>query len=113
MINGVKQFTGRIRPKTKAEILASLLLGAMVFPLLAPPRASAQTPPGLKLQLYAGLSITGAVGTVYSVEYVTDLSQSNDWHCLEFLQPPASPYLWTDKSASATGQRIYRTVMFA
>jgi formylglycine-generating enzyme required for sulfatase activity len=76
-------------------------------------RAPAQTPPGLDLQLYAGLSITGAVGTVYAIEYVTDLAQTNSWRCLEFLQPPASPYLWADKSAPATGQRFYRAVVFA
>ena len=81
--------------------------------LAVAPRASAQTPPGLNLQLYAGLSITGAVGTVYSIEYVTDLAQTNSWRCLEFLQPPASPYLWTDKSAPATGQRFYRAGVFA
>ena len=81
--------------------------------LAVAPQASAQTPPGLGLQLYAGLSITGAVGTVYSVEYVTDLAQTNSWDCLEFLQPPASPYLWADKSAPATGQRFYRAVVFA
>lgn len=74
------------------------------------PWASAQTPPVLGLQLYAGLTITGAVGTVYSVEYVTDLAQTNSWRCLEFLQLPASPYLWADKSAPATGQRFYRAV---
>jgi len=88
------------------------------------PRASAQTPVGLDLQLYAGLSITGAVGTVYSIECVTDLAQTNDasaWRCLEFLQVPASPYLWTDKSSPATGlpgggqagRRFYRAVVFA
>jgi formylglycine-generating enzyme required for sulfatase activity len=81
--------------------------------LAVAPRAPAQTPPGLNLQLYAGLSITGAVGTVYSVEYVTDLAQTNSWRCLEFLQPPASPYLWADKSAPATGQRFYRAAVFA
>ncbi len=73
------------------------------------PRASAQTPAELDLQLYAGLTITGAVGTVYSIEYVTDLAQTNNanaWRCLEFLQLPASPYLWADKSASATGRRF-------
>ena len=77
------------------------------------PRAAAQTPAGLELQLYAGLSITGAVGTVYSIEYVTDLAQTNNasaWRCLEFLQLPASPYLWADKSAPATGKRFYRAV---
>lgn len=75
-------------------------------------RTSAQTPPGLDLQLYAGLSITGAVGTVYSVEYVTDLAQTNSWRCLEFLQLPASRYLWADKSTPATRQRFYRAVQF-
>jgi formylglycine-generating enzyme required for sulfatase activity len=80
--------------------------------LAVAPRAVAQTPPGLNLKLYAGLSITGAVGTVYSVEYVTDLAQTNSWRCLEFLQPPASPYLWADQSAPATGQRFYRAVVF-
>jgi formylglycine-generating enzyme required for sulfatase activity len=75
------------------------------------PRASAQTAAGLSIQIYAGLSITGTVGTVYSVEYVTDLAQTNTpsaWRCLEFLQLPANPYLWADKSAPATGQRLYR-----
>jgi hypothetical protein len=38
------------------------------------PRASAQTPAQLDIQKYAGLTITGAVGTVYSIEYVTDLA---------------------------------------
>jgi formylglycine-generating enzyme required for sulfatase activity len=77
------------------------------------PQSWAQTPAGLNIQTYAGLTITGAVGTVYSVEYVTDLAQTNTpsaWRCLEFLQPPASPYLWADRSAPATGQRFYRAV---
>ncbi len=75
---------------------------------------SAQTPPVLNLQLYAGLSITGAVGTVYSIQYVTDLAQTNNasaWRSLEFLRLPTSPYLWTDKSGPATGRRFYRAMV--
>ena len=75
--------------------------------------AIAQTPGELDIQTYAGLSITGAVGTVYSVEYVTNLARattSNGWRCLEFLQLLASPYLWTDRSAPAVGRRFYRAV---
>ena len=72
------------------------------------PRASAQTPPGLSLQLYAGLSITGAVGTVYSVEYVADLAQTNDWRCPTFLQLPATNYLWFGPTTSATGKPFHR-----
>jgi formylglycine-generating enzyme required for sulfatase activity len=53
---------------------------------------------------------------VYSFEYVTDLAQTNNasaWRCLEFLQLPASPYLWADKSVPASGQRFYRAAVFA
>lgn len=75
--------------------------------------AFAQMPAGLDIQVYAGLTITGAVATVYSVEYVADLGQTNDWRCLEYLQLPASPYHWADKSAPARGKRFYRAVAMA
>jgi formylglycine-generating enzyme required for sulfatase activity len=76
--------------------------------------APAQSPSSLGGQLYLGLTITGAVGTVYSIESATDVSQTNpgNWRCLGFLQQPASPYLWTDKSAPAAGHRFYRAVAF-
>src|ERR1041384_2152410 len=86
-------------------------LPILCWAALAGHEASAQTPPALGVELYAGLSITGAVGAVYSVEYVTDVAQTNSWRCLEFLQLPASPYLWADKSAPATGQRFYRAAV--
>jgi formylglycine-generating enzyme required for sulfatase activity len=90
----------------------ALALGLVAGWVLGP-AAFAQTPPVLDVQTYAGLTITGAVGTVYSVEYVTDLAQTNDpsaWRCLEYLQLPASPYLWADRSAPATAKRFYRAV---
>jgi len=77
--------------------------------------AAAQTPAGLDIHTYAGLSITGAVGTVYSIECVADLAQTNNpsaWQCLEFLQLPASPYLWLDKSVPITTKRFYRAQVF-
>jgi formylglycine-generating enzyme required for sulfatase activity len=80
------------------------------------PQARAQTQAQLAIQTYAGLSITGTVGTIYQIQYATDLAQTNNasaWRCLEFLQLPASPYLWADKSAPATAQRFYRAVEFA
>jgi len=79
------------------------------------PRAVAQTSAQLDLGLYAGLTVTGTVGTVYSIEYVTELAQTNNpsaWRAVEFLQLPAGPYLWADKSAPATGKRFYRAVVF-
>jgi formylglycine-generating enzyme required for sulfatase activity len=99
--------------KTRSSKLVRFLslLGLTVWAV--GPRAAAQTPPVLDVQLYAGLSITGAVGSVYSIECVADLAQTNTpsaWRCLEFLQLPASPYLWADKSGPATGKRFYRAV---
>jgi formylglycine-generating enzyme required for sulfatase activity len=85
-------------------------LCALSLPICAAaPRASAQ-PASLDIQLYAGLTITGAVDTVYSIQYVTDLAQTNAWRCLAFLQLPATNYLWADTSAPSTGQRFYRAV---
>jgi len=99
--------------KTRSSKLVGFLSLLCLAVWAVGPRASAQTPPVLGLQLYAGLSITGVLGTVYQIQYVTDLAQTNNasaWRCLEFLQLPASPYLWADKSAPATARRFYRAV---
>jgi hypothetical protein len=75
--------------------------------VLAAFNLSAQSAAELNIQTYAGLTITGEIGKVYAVEYVTDLAQTNDptaWRCLEYLQLPTSRYLWADKSAAATGK---------
>jgi formylglycine-generating enzyme required for sulfatase activity len=77
------------------------------------PRAVAQISADIDIQTYAGLTISGEVGKVYSVENITDLTKTNDataWCSLEFLQLPASPYLWADKSEPATGKRFYRAL---
>jgi formylglycine-generating enzyme required for sulfatase activity len=74
------------------------------------PRAVAEAPAGLAIQTYAGLTITGAVGKVYTVQYTTDLAQSNDWQAAGLVQLPGSPYLWVDTTAPATGRRFYRAV---
>ncbi len=78
--------------------------------------AVAGNPPVLDLGVYAGFTITGAVGTVYSIEYVPDLGQTNDpsaWQCLEFLRLPASPSMWADRSAPAAIKRAYRVLEFS
>jgi formylglycine-generating enzyme required for sulfatase activity len=77
------------------------------------PECSAQTQE-LDIHTYAGLTIIGEIGKVYSIEYTTDLTMTNDasaWICLEFLQLPASPYLWVDKSALAATNRFYRAMV--
>ena len=106
-----------------AEAIAIVSGGAVIqvvvthagFGYSTSPAVVISPPPALQvldIQLHAALVITGAVGKVYSIEYVTDLTEptESDWRCLEYLQLPASPYLWADESAPATGKRFYRMV---
>jgi hypothetical protein len=82
---------------------------SVVLGLFLIPTASAQTEAELGIETYAGLTITGEVGKVYSVEYVNEVG-AEDWKCLEFVQLLESPYLWTDKSAPMREKRFYRAV---
>src|SRR6266852_4399971 len=83
-----------------------LLFGAVAFLIVNP--ASAQTPPSLNLQLFAGVNVTGTVGNVYVVQSTTDLSQSNSWSSLAFVQLPATNFLFVDTTAPVAGNRFYR-----
>jgi len=76
-------------PETKSYLLGQAIwLAVLCLSVwVIGPRASAQTPM-LEIHQYAGLTITGAVGTVYSIEYVTDLAQTNTssvWRCLAWI----------------------------
>src|SRR5438067_1799556 len=55
------------------------------------PQCVAQGPSGLSIGTYAGLTITGSVGTVYTVQYNTDLAQPNGWQGAGIVQLPSSP----------------------
>jgi formylglycine-generating enzyme required for sulfatase activity len=88
-------------------VATSLLVAAAA---VAPVQTAAQ----LGIQTYAGLSITGPVGTVYAVQAIPDVAQTNGWSCLALVQLPATTYIWVDTSKSAaTGQRFYRAVVSA
>jgi len=81
--------------------------------ILLPPAALGQTPPGLSIQTYAGLTITGATGVVYAIESTFDPSQSNGWACVAFVRPPSTNYLWVDSTGPATSNRFYRALAVA
>jgi hypothetical protein len=51
---------------------------------------SAQGAARLEVETYAGVTIVGEIGSVYSIEYVTGLAEptESDWRCLEFLRLP-------------------------
>jgi formylglycine-generating enzyme required for sulfatase activity len=89
-----------------------LLLGTLgSLPPVDP--ASAQMPPTLGLQLYAGINVTGAVGTVYAIQATTNLTTTNSWVTLDFVRLAGTNHLWTDTSTPATGRRFYCAVASA
>src|SRR6266568_9404736 len=75
----------------------------------AGPRASAQAPPSLGLRFSAGqptVSLTGEVGTVYSIQYATGLSATNLWVDRTLLQAQGAGTFWTEPSAPDIDQRF-------
>jgi hypothetical protein len=96
--------------KRTSHLLAGLFLTVWALA----PRASAQAPPRIDLQFSAGqptLSLSGAAGTVYSIQYAADLSSSKVvWVDRTLVQAKASGTVWADPSAPTPGQRFYRAI---
>ena len=79
--------------------------------LVLAPCSLAQSPPALSVQVSNAsvrLSITGDVGSSYTIQYRTGLCQTNHWQFLTNLTPlSSSPYLVVDASP-ATNSRFYQ-----
>ncbi len=90
-----------------------LLLGFLCLCIGANPASARGQTNLLGLRLYAGVSITGAVASVYAIQASTNLAKSNGWTCLAFVQLPATNYLWIDTTSPSAGQRFYRALAFA
>ena len=93
--------------------LIRLLFGLFLAICAVALRASAQPLPNLGLQFSSRqptLSLTGQVGTVYSIQYATGLSSTNQWVDRTLLQVQGASNLWTDPSSPTPSQRFYRAV---
>jgi hypothetical protein len=69
---------------------------------------SSSNPNLLSISTYAGVTITGAPGGVYQIQYATNLNSV--WAPLTNFMLPYSPYLWFDTSSPVVGKRFYRSV---
>src|ERR1035437_7569119 len=99
--------------KTRFSKLVRFLSVLFLAVWAVAPCATAQPRPSLGLQFSAGqptLSLTGAAGTVYSIQYATDLSPTNLWVDRTLLQAKGASNVWSDPSAPTPGQRFYRAV---
>lgn len=68
---------------------------------------STPTPTELSVSTYAGVTINGAVGAVYQIQFSTDL---NTWQTITNFVLPYSPFIWVDTSTTVAGKRFYRSV---
>ena len=59
------------------------------------------------------MSLTGEVGTVYSIQYATGLSSTNQWVDRTLLQAQSAGTVWPDPTAPSPAQRFYRAVSVA
>src|SRR5215510_14869825 len=76
-------------------------------------RCWAQVPPTLSVQINASrptLSLTGPTGTVYAIQYSSNLFPTSTWVDRTLLQARDEGAVWSDPSAPAPGQRFYRAV---
>lgn len=87
-----------------------LIALALAVPAVAP-RAYAQSPPGLGLQVsggYAQLSITGEVGTLCTIQYATNLGPLDGWLVLTNFPLLSNPAVFDDTLHSDWGFCAYR-----
>lgn len=85
----------------------SLIVGA------ASPKATAQTPASLSVQVSAGhatLSIAADVGSAWTIEYVNSLDGANAWLVLTNVTLSSNPLSVPDTSGPAAANRFYRAV---
>jgi len=85
------------------------LMACLGFVNIATRLAAAQTSTALGIEVYPGLSITGVVGSVHSVQYRTNLALP-DWAFLTNLELTNNPHLHVDSTAPARERRFYRTL---
>jgi hypothetical protein len=71
-------------------------------------------PAGVSLGLYPGLSITGAVGKSFGIQYVTNVGATNGWMAVGNITLTQRVQLWMDTSVNVSGgsqpRRFYRVV---
>jgi WD40 repeat protein len=66
--------------------------------------------PQLSVAMFAGLTIWATPGIQCQIQYVTDLSKTNNWIPLTNLTVTASPYLFFDVTSTNSQKRYYQAV---
>jgi formylglycine-generating enzyme required for sulfatase activity len=92
--------------------LQGLIVLAVTFLAAGPaPGQGAPAQPGLGApQMFAGLSITGTVGTTYQVLYTTNVQPGGQWQVLTNITLTASSFRFIDWDSVPSPKRFYLAV---
>jgi hypothetical protein len=66
--------------------------------------------PGLDVHMYAGLTLSGSIGTTYEIQYSTNVNGPT-WQPLADITLTNSPYLYFDTNSASAPKRFYRAVV--
>ena len=66
--------------------------------------------PGLDVQMYAGLNLSGSIGTAYEIQYLNNI-RSNNWQHLADITLTNSPYFYLDTNSTSASMRFYRAMV--
>jgi len=69
-------------------------------------------PAGVTLGLYAGVTINGAVGKTFGIQYSANLKGATNWTSITNITLTQPVQLWIDTSINVVtnGKRFYRVV---
>lgn len=78
------------------------------------PAVELSAPPGtVELsvpQMFAGMVVRGVTGLTYQIQFVTNLTNTNNWTTLTNLALTTSPWLFIDNTSPGAARRFYRAV---
>ena len=60
--------------------------------------------------MYAGLTLSGSIGTSYEIQYSSNLASTN-WQHLADITLTNSPYLYFDTNSTSASTRFYRAMV--
>jgi hypothetical protein len=66
--------------------------------------------PGLDVRMYAGLTLSGSVGSTYEIQYSTNVNGPT-WQPLADITLTNSPYLYFDTNSASAPKRFYRALV--
>ena len=102
----------RINPTNNTQTIVSSggLLSLTLSLIVAPfPVTASNAPAQLAIQMYPGISIQGALGGTYNLQFTDSLNNTN-WVSLTNIFLSSSPYLFFDTTSTNRALRFYRAV---